>query len=176
MPPTSSAGLVVLIGEDDAKDVFLIRRALKRLAPTARICEVPDGGEVMACLQGLGPYADREKWPLPRILILDHWMPRMSGIDVLTWMRGDPKFATLPVVILTGGVPPSLAESVSRLKAAFCAKQIDMKKGLEEAMAQALRMAWEQVVQSSARDFVPQRAAPPGLKQQAHCEQDQPEN
>ena len=35
------------------------------------------------------------------LVILDHNMPKMTGTDILLQVRADPRFAQLPVVILT---------------------------------------------------------------------------
>jgi CheY-like chemotaxis protein len=45
--------------------------------------------------------ADRLQFPLPRILILDLKMPRMSGMDVLRWLKSNPVLECLPKVILS---------------------------------------------------------------------------
>jgi two-component system phosphate regulon response regulator PhoB len=42
----------------------------------------------------------------PDLVILDLMMPGMSGIDVCRWIRAQPAFATIPVVMLTGLVDP----------------------------------------------------------------------
>jgi DNA-binding response OmpR family regulator len=38
---------------------------------------------------------------MPRLVLLDLKMPRLSGFDVLSWLRGEESFRELPVVILT---------------------------------------------------------------------------
>jgi CheY-like chemotaxis protein len=37
----------------------------------------------------------------PNMLLLDIWMPGMSGLDVLSEMSGDPTLARIPVVVFT---------------------------------------------------------------------------
>ena len=44
----------------------------------------------------------------PDLVILDLMMPGMSGIDVCRWIRAQPAFATIPVVMLTGLVDPDV--------------------------------------------------------------------
>jgi DNA-binding response OmpR family regulator len=60
-----------------------------------------DGEEAVAYLSGEGEYADRERFPLPVILLLDLKMPRRSGFSVLKWMREQPDLKHMPVVVLT---------------------------------------------------------------------------
>lgn len=38
---------------------------------------------------------------MPELLLLDIYMPRMSGFDVLKWMRDNPALINIPVIVLT---------------------------------------------------------------------------
>ena len=97
--PNSAA--VILIVEDDINDQAFIRRAFKRCDAPERIAIVNDGEEATVYLRGLGPYAERALHPLPRLIVTDLKMPRMGGIDLLTWMQTRPEFRLIPVLVLT---------------------------------------------------------------------------
>jgi CheY-like chemotaxis protein len=56
---------------------------------------------------GTGPYADRDKFPFPRFMIMDLKMPRMNGLEVLEWLRDNPKFQVIPTLVLTSSKLPS---------------------------------------------------------------------
>jgi CheY-like chemotaxis protein len=56
---------------------------------------------VIQYLQGVGVYGDRSKYPIPALLILDLKLPCVSGVEVLKWLRSEPGFRMLPVVVLT---------------------------------------------------------------------------
>jgi len=92
----------VLVAEDDSNDAFFLRRAFARSALPHRLFVVQDGVEAVSYLSGTDPYADRQKYPLPGLLLLDLKMPRMNGFDVLEWLQGRPDFNRLPIVILSG--------------------------------------------------------------------------
>jgi DNA-binding NarL/FixJ family response regulator len=78
----------VLIADDNEADRFFLREVIQHHAPQLEVVgEVADGDEVIAYLWGYGEYADREKHPMPELLILDVRMPRMTGIQVLEWMQ-----------------------------------------------------------------------------------------
>lgn len=78
----------VLIADDYEADRFFLKEVIRRHAPLLEVVgEVRDGDEVIAYLWGDGQYADREKYPLPELLIMDVRMPRMTGIEVLEWMK-----------------------------------------------------------------------------------------
>jgi CheY-like chemotaxis protein len=60
--------------------------------------------EAVEYLRGDGPFADREKHPLPDLLLLDLKMPRKNGFEVLEWVRQQPGLKRLPVVVLTSSM------------------------------------------------------------------------
>jgi CheY-like chemotaxis protein len=91
----------VLVAEDSADDFFLFRRALDRVKFQAPVQRVEDGDEAIAYLAGDGVYEDRNKYPVPTLLLLDLKMPRRSGFEVLEWARQHPRYRRLPVVMLT---------------------------------------------------------------------------
>ena len=56
----------------------------------------------MAYLNGDLQYGDRERYPLPVLLLMDLKMPRKSGLEVLEWLRQQTGgLRRLPVVVLT---------------------------------------------------------------------------
>jgi len=92
---------IILLAEDREDDVLLIRRAFQKADILNPIYVVGDGQEAIAYLAGEGKYANRAEYPLPDLLLLDLKMPRMDGFQVLTWIRQQPSFSTLRVVVLT---------------------------------------------------------------------------
>lgn len=136
--------LTVLLAEDDDNDLMLIRRALERLRSLVRLIVVPDGDSAVAYLCGSGKFSDRDKWPVPGVVLLDQWLPGTTGLDVLTWMRSEPGFASLPVALISGGMSPAHAREAHRLRAASCAKGADataMMEALDCAMESAQGLA-----------------------------------
>jgi CheY-like chemotaxis protein len=96
----------VLYAEDSPDDVIIFELALKRASLPLHLHQVHDGEEAIAWLCGDGHFADRTKYPLPDILILDLKMPRKSGFDVLEWLRESKRFERMPVVILSSSDDP----------------------------------------------------------------------
>lgn len=134
--------LGVLLADDDGNDLFLIRRAFKSLGNSTLLTTVPDGEEAIAYLLGDGKYADRGRYPFPDVLVLDHRMPRLSGLGVLCWLRDDPRFAALPVLVFSLTLLPSEMEIITRLRAVSCAKPMDdtgtslaLWEGIQQAFA-----------------------------------------
>jgi len=92
---------VVLLADDDPNDVFLLQRAFQKTNIANPLRVVRDGEEAMAYLSGQDQYADRQRHPLPVLLLLDLKMPRKSGFEVLRWLRQQAGLKRLPVVVLT---------------------------------------------------------------------------
>jgi CheY-like chemotaxis protein len=96
-----SSGETILLVEDDARDILLIKRAFRRAGITNPLQVVSDGDEAVLYLSGEAPYGDRSFYPLPALILLDLKLPRRSGAEVLMWLRQQPKLKRLPVVVLT---------------------------------------------------------------------------
>ena len=92
---------VILLAGDDPNDVLLIQRAFQRNHVANPVQVVRDGEEALAYLSGQAPFADRERHPLPVLLLMDLKMPRKSGLEVLAWVRHQPGLKRLPIIVLT---------------------------------------------------------------------------
>jgi len=90
-----------LLAEDDPNDVLLIQRAFQRNHVANPVQVVRDGDEALAYLSGQAPFADRERHPLPVLMLMDLKMPRKSGLEVLEWVRQQPGLKRLPIIVLT---------------------------------------------------------------------------
>lgn len=97
----SVAASMILLVEDDPNDVLLIRRAFAKANLANPLHVVGDGDAAVAYLSGAAPYGDRERHPMPVLVLLDLKLPRKSGLEVLQWMRGQADLKRLPVVVLT---------------------------------------------------------------------------
>lgn len=91
----------LLLVEDNEDDVFIFRRAFKRAGVSDPVNIVTDGQEAIDYLAGNAGFADRSRYPLPYLVMLDLKLPRRSGIEVLEWMRDHPQQGDLPVIVLT---------------------------------------------------------------------------
>lgn len=91
----------ILHVEDDPDDALLIHDAFVKLNYACGLALAKDGVEALDYLAGRGAYADREKYPLPSLILLDLKLPRKSGLEVLAWLRGQPEIKCIPIAILT---------------------------------------------------------------------------
>jgi CheY-like chemotaxis protein len=92
---------VLLHVEDDPNDVLLLQRAFRKANLPINIQAVTDGDKAVAYLSGAEGYSDREKFPLPSVVLLDLKMPRKSGLEVLAWIRSEQRLRRLIVIIFT---------------------------------------------------------------------------
>ena|SRR5438093_1540128 len=88
--------------EDWEADALLFTEALKRSGLQNPLAILRDGAETINYLAGDGQYGDRQRFPLPSVLLLDLNLPKTRGWDVLQWVRSRAEFADLLVVVLTG--------------------------------------------------------------------------
>jgi two-component system, response regulator len=91
----------ILLVEDNPDDRDLTLRALRRHLVANEIITVGDGVEALDYLFGEGAYAGRDVSSRPRLILLDLKLPKLSGLEVLSRIRADPRTSSLPVVVLT---------------------------------------------------------------------------
>jgi chemotaxis family two-component system response regulator Rcp1 len=93
----------ILVAEDNAADVYLIREALKEYGVECPVRLAVDGKDV---LQMISPQ-DAACEPLDfGLIILDLNLPRHDGIEILQRLRENVRLAHVPVVVLTSSDSP----------------------------------------------------------------------
>ena len=91
----------ILLVEDDEADILLLRRAFRNARIANPLIEVRDGQAAIQYLSGEGDYTDRTLYPIPFLILLDLRLPKLSGFEVIAWLRDQPQLAHLIVVVLT---------------------------------------------------------------------------
>jgi CheY-like chemotaxis protein len=92
---------VMLLVEDDSNDITLIQHAFAKASLVNPLKIVRDGEEAVKYLAGTGDFADRGRYPIPSLILLDLKLPRKSGLEVLQWLREQPTLRHIPVIVLT---------------------------------------------------------------------------
>jgi len=87
--------------EDNEDDVLIMQRAFRKAEVPNPLQVVGDGEQAMFYLKGEAPYTDRQRFPLPLVILLDLNMPRKNGFEFLQWLRQEPGLKQLTVHILT---------------------------------------------------------------------------
>lgn len=113
---------LILYVEDDSTYILLVKRALQRskLQPLPIIREVTTSEQAISYLSGHPPYNDRTINPLPTLVLTDLRLPGKSGLQLLRWIRQQPAFQALPVVMLTGSVLEADIEAAYAGGVNFC--------------------------------------------------------
>ena len=91
----------ILLVEDNPDDVELTRLAFEEANVANRMVVAGDGAEALDYLFARGKHAGRDPSQLPAIVLLDLKLPRMSGLEVLEWMRTQPPLNSVRTVVLT---------------------------------------------------------------------------
>src|SRR4051794_10675157 len=92
----------IIIVEDNAADIFLIRKALDEKGFSYMLTRFEDGEEA---LHALCPDTG-ESTVAPDVIVLDLNVPRCEGIEVLRQIRETPRLHDIPVAILTSSESP----------------------------------------------------------------------
>jgi CheY-like chemotaxis protein len=127
--------------EDDDNDAFFMKHAFKRAGIANIVQVVTDGQMAMDYLAGAGAFGDRTAYPQPDLVLLDLKLPKMSGLEVLEWIRGQPGLRTLVVIVLTSSPDARDARRAYELGAnSYVIKPADLQKYAE--FARRLKEWW----------------------------------
>lgn len=91
----------ILLVEDNRMDIELTLDAFneRRLGNIVHVA--PGGREALDYLLGDGEFADRDRHPLPDLILLDLKMPVIDGHEVLRRIKQVPRLKRIPVIILS---------------------------------------------------------------------------
>ena len=93
----------ILLVDDDPLVLKIYRDALTQLGAQVRTAE-----EGLAAIRAL----HQRK---PDLMVLDLMMPKLSGVDVLKFVRSEPLLRSLPVIVLSNSYMNELAAEAARL-------------------------------------------------------------
>src|SRR5262245_15437082 len=93
----------ILVAEDNAADVTLVREALIEHHLDCAMHVVRDGAQVIEFLETLDKKANPQHLDL---VLLDMHLPGRDGEDILKTLRATEHFAQTPVIIMTASVHP----------------------------------------------------------------------
>ncbi len=142
----------VLLVEDDGNDVLLTTLAVRKILPSLPVKIVVNGEEAISYLRGDGIYADRKKYPLPGLVLLDLHMPRKTGFEVMEWIRQEAAFQQLPVIVFSSSATPSdVHEACRRGANSFLIKPLHFED-------------WVELLRSTVVEWMQNREIPQALR------------
>jgi len=93
----------ILLAEDNAPDVFLIREALDREGLSCRLDVIDDGDQVLKFIDGLE--IDSQAGT-PDLFVIDLNLPIRSGAEILARLRASARSAGVPVIVISSSDAP----------------------------------------------------------------------
>ncbi len=132
----------ILLIEDNLEDAGFAMQALQEGGVECRVSLVRDGLEALEFLHQRGIYA---RAPRPDLVLLDLYLPKKDGREVLADIRADEKLRSLPVVILTASqVHEEILRQEKLAVDGYLVKPVDLPKFI--ALVKQLRQFWLQEV------------------------------
>ncbi len=137
---------IILLAEDDPDDRYLIGEACDENQTQMQLFWVEDGEELLDYLNHTGKYSDAERWPMPKMILLDLNMPRKDGRQVLAEIKADPVLRRIPVIVLTTSqAEEDIVKTYDLGVSGFITKPVSFT-GLKEVL-KAIEIYWLNIVE-----------------------------
>jgi len=141
MKMTEITPVEILLVEDSPRDAELTIRALKKNHLANHLVHVEDGAEALDFLFARGKYEGRSADDIPKVILLDLKLPKVSGLDVLRKLKDDERTHMIPIVIVTSSTEDPDIETAYALGAnSYVVKPVQFENFIE-AMSH-LSMYW----------------------------------
>ncbi len=84
----------ILVAEDDPDLLKMLEHVMRAL------------GDVVTAVDGQDAFEKARSGPAPDVVVTDLMMPRLDGFGLAKQLKGDPRLAHVPVVMLTAKTGP----------------------------------------------------------------------
>ena len=116
----------LLVIEDNPADVHLLRRALATAGLDCHLTVIDDGADAITYIR------NDQSTGTPDLAIVDLNLPKHGGLEIIEQMHASPRFAGVPVVILSSS---SSQRDRSQIEKFRVKRYIVKPAGLDEFMA-----------------------------------------
>lgn len=102
----------IFLVDDDSEDRSIVEEALQTVEPGVHIKIAENGHDGLKILN--------EQWAnrsVPRLIVLDVNMPKLSGPEILRSLKNDSRFKDIPVVIYSTSINPYEKEKCIKMGA-----------------------------------------------------------
>ena len=89
----------ILVAEDDADDLFLMKTALEETGITERVQYVENGVEVINFIESIN--TEKGECNYPEFILLDLNMPKMDGREVLKKLKSNEAYRKIPIIVFS---------------------------------------------------------------------------
>jgi CheY-like chemotaxis protein len=118
----------LLLVEDDPLDVELTLRAFAQAKLANSVEVVRDGAAALDYLFCRGHYAQRRRAAVPPVVLLDLYLPKIHGLEVLRQLRNGEGMRDLQIIVLTGSRNDAhVREALSLGANAYLVKPVDFR-------------------------------------------------
>lgn len=119
----------IVLVEDNPNDEELALRALRKYNLANHIHVVRDGVQALDYIFCEGEYVHRNISDLPKVILLDLKLPKVSGLEVLERVKTDKRTQSIPVVVLTSSDHhPDIEKSYNLGANSYIVKPIDFEQ------------------------------------------------
>lgn len=103
--PSSTRSLApwIVVAEDNAPDVFLLKEALNQEGLSCRLDSIEDGEAALDFIAGLE--CDPPP-PCPDLFIIDLNLPKKSGQEILDRLRTSSRCSAIPTIVMSSSDAP----------------------------------------------------------------------
>ncbi len=116
------AQIEIVLIEDNPFDAELTLKALQKKGLSGKVKVFPDGVEALQFLFT----ANYKNFGGPKVIFLDLKLPKMSGLEILSQIKEDPRTRLIPVVMLTSSQEESdILESYQLGVNSYMVKPVD---------------------------------------------------
>jgi two-component system response regulator len=91
----------ILLIEDNIHEAQLAIRSFKKNNLANRLLHFDDGVEAMDFIFAANKYSNRSAAALPKLILLDLKLPKISGLDILKAIKTNNTTKHIPVIVLT---------------------------------------------------------------------------
>jgi CheY-like chemotaxis protein len=142
----SDDAVQILLVEDNPLHVKYTEKVVREISVPCQLHVVGDGAAALRFLRHESPF---DLSPCVELVLLDLYLPRVDGLDVLAAMRDDPDLQEIPVIVLTAEEAAEELLAERGLSAVMCltkseqisdlVDKLDAYQGFKVAVAQVPR-------------------------------------
>jgi CheY-like chemotaxis protein len=141
VPRPVARSVEILLVEDNPDDVTMTMHTFKKARFANNVNVVYDGAEALDYLFCRGRFSNRVPSDNPSVVLLDLYLPKVSGLEVLRRMKSEAQTKNIPVIILTASQRDADYTECERLGAeTYIVKPVDFQKFIHATPL--LRLDW----------------------------------
>jgi CheY-like chemotaxis protein len=127
--------------EDEANDIHLLQRALVSAEIWNPVQVVKTAARAISYLMGEEPFAKRNYYPMPGLILLDLSLPSLEGLEILRWRQLHSAIKVIPTLVLTASQQPAEVRAAYEAGAnGYLVKPSNINGWLE--LVKAIRTFW----------------------------------